>query len=46
MNSNVLVTGGTFVVVSLSCGLYKLFIFVHILSARTTFCLPILVKGI
>ena len=32
---NVLITGGNFVVVSLSCGLYKWLIIAHILSART-----------
>ena len=42
---NILIAGGTFVVVSLSCGLYKQLIIVHILSARTIFYLPILGKG-
>jgi hypothetical protein len=43
---NVLITGGAFVVVSLSYGLYKLLKIVHILSARTIFNLPILEKAI
>ena len=43
---NLLITGGTFVVVGLSCGLYEQLIIVHILSARTTFYSPILEKGI
>ena len=36
---NVLITGGTFVVVSISCELYKQLIIVHILSTRTIFYL-------
>ena len=43
---NILITGGTFVVVSLSYGLYKPLKIVHILSSRTIFYLPTLVKGI
>ena len=43
---NILITGGTFVVVSLSCGLYKQLIIVYILFARTIFYLLILEKGI
>ena len=42
---NVLITGGTFVV-SLSYGLHKPLKIVHILSARTIFYLPTLVKGV
>ena len=40
---NVLITGGTIVVVSLSCGPYKQLIYVYI---STIFYLPILGKGI
>ena len=43
---NMLITGGTFVLVNPSCGLYKQLIIVHILSARTIFYLPISGKGI
>ena len=43
---NLLITGGTFSVVSLYWGLYKQLIIVHILSARTISSLPILGKGI
>ena len=43
---NILITGGTFTVVSLYCGLYKQIIIVLFLSARTIFSLPILGKGI
>ena len=39
---NVLIPGGTFIVVSLSCGLYEQLIIVHI---RTIYNLPILGKG-
>ena len=43
---NLLITGGTFVAVSLSCGLYEHLIIVYILSARTIFYSLILEKGI
>ena len=43
---NLLITGGTFIVVSLWCGLYEQLKIIHILSARTTFYSPILEKGI
>ena len=42
---NVLITGGTFVV-RLSYGLSKPLKIVHILSTRTIFYLPTLVKGV
>ena len=41
---NILITGG--IIVSLSCGLYRQLVIVHILSSRTIFNLPILKKGI
>jgi hypothetical protein len=40
---NILITGSTFIV-SLPCELYKHLMIVHILSARTIICLPILGK--
>ena len=42
---NTVITGGIFVV-SLSCGVYKQLIIIHILSTRTTSPPPILGKGI
>jgi hypothetical protein len=45
-SQGIVITGGTYVVVSLSCGLHKQLIIAHILFARTISYLPILEKGV